>query len=179
MNNEEKILELLFEEPTREFHIRLLARLTNLHPNTIINITNKLVKQGFIAKYKNKDNNLVIIKPNIQNIFYKLRKQFYNINKIYQSGLIDYLNDLIGYPTIILFGSYAKSENHKESDIDLFILTEGKQKLDLKKYESKLNAEIQIFMHTNNELNNLKKNSPELINNIINGYKLSGYLEVF
>jgi len=179
MNNIENVLKFLFEEPIKEFHIRLLARLTKLNPNTIINLTDKLVEEGLIIKYKNKDNKLCVIKANTQNSYYKLKKQFYNIEKIFRSGLIDYLNENLSYPAVILFGSYTKAENHSGSDIDLFIISEEKKKLDLKIYKNKLNAEIQLFVHTKKEFNKLKNTSPELINNVLNGYKLTGYLEVF
>ncbi|MBN1377461.1 nucleotidyltransferase domain-containing protein [Candidatus Woesearchaeota archaeon] len=177
--NEEKVLKVLFEESNKEFHIRLLARLTGLHPNTIINITDKLSENNLITKNKNKDNGLVIVKANTKNPLYKLKKQFYNIRKIYESKVIEFLNDKLNYPIIILFGSYAKAENHKDSDIDLFVICTEKKELKLEKYESVLNAEIQLFLHTQEEFKKLQKKSPELINNVLNGYKLAGYLEVF
>jgi len=178
MNNKEKLLEILFEEPSKQFHIRLLARLAKINPNTVINISNLLLKEGLISKYKDKDSHLTFIKANTENPYYKLKKQFFNIEKIYKSGLMDYFNEEFSYPTVILFGSYAKAENTRESDIDLFLITEEKKHPNLKIYEQKLNAEIQLFKHTKNEFENLKKSSPELINNIVNGYKLSGFLEV-
>ena len=137
MNNKEKILKFIFEEPNKEFHLRLLARLSGLHPNTVISITDELSKCGLITKHKDKERNVAVIKANKQNDIYKLKKQFYNIEKIHESGLIDFLNRELSYPAVFLFGSYAKAEFEK-----------------------------------------LKKTNPELINNVLNGYKLTGYLEV-
>lgn len=171
MNNKEKILKVLFENSQREYHIRLLAKLTGLNPNTIINLTN----DDFIFKKKDEDTNRVIIKAITDNIDFKLQKKFYNIRKIYDSGLIKFLNDELSFPTVVLFGSYAKADNHPKSDIDIFIIADEKKELSLKKFEKILQTEIQIFMHTKKEL---KKLNAELINNVINGYVMSGFLEV-
>ncbi|MFH1669454.1 MAG: nucleotidyltransferase domain-containing protein [Candidatus Woesearchaeota archaeon] len=178
MNNTEKVKTQIFENPSKEFHIRLLARKTGLHPNTIITITDRLQKEGLLVKKKSSDTNLTLIRANTQNRQYKLQKTFYNINKINTSGLIDFLEKELSHPTIILFGSYAKGENHPESDIDLFIIAAEKKKIDANKYEDKLGVEIQLLIHTETEFGKLKKNNKELINNVINGYKITGYLEV-
>ena len=178
LDNVQKVLKLFFEEPQRGFHIRLLARLTKLNPNTIIKITESLAKKQILIKNKSKDNNLVITKANTGCEEYKLEKKLYNIRKIFDSGLIEFLNSELHYPWIMLFGSYARGENDKRSDIDLFVVCDKKKRLDLHIYEEKLAAEIQIFMHTKREFNLLKKNSPELINNVLNGSKLSGFLDV-
>ena len=74
---------------------------------------------------------------------------------------------------IILFGSVSKGEDIKESDLDLFVLSD-KEKIDLSLFEKKLNKKINIFFD-----NNFNKLSKELRNNIINGVILKGYLKVF
>lgn len=179
MDNKEKVMQVLMDDPQKEFHLRLLARLTKLNPNTVISITDELAKEGLAIKEKPKERNIVIIKANTANVQYKLKKQFYNIKKLHESGLIEYLSENFAHPTMILFGSYAKAENFPGSDIDIFIITDEKKKnINLKKYEESLHATIQLFMHTHKEFEKLKKTNPELINNVINGYKLTGYLEV-
>lgn len=178
MDNKEKILSKLFEDSEKEFHIRLLSRETGLNPNTIITITNKLAKEDLAEKWKDSERNLVLVKGKTDSQMFKIKKQAYSIEKIYECGLIEFLNKKLSYPAIFLFGSHAKGENLPESDIDLFIIADKKEKIDVSKFENKLKAEIQLFIHTKKELNELKKKSPELINNVLNGIKLAGYLEV-
>ncbi len=178
MDNRQKILEVLFEEPDRDFHIRLLARRTGLHPNTVIKVTAMLAQEGLITKEKSKETNFHIIRANTSNRMFRLAKLFFNINKIYTSGIIDALNDTFAYPTIILFGSYAKAENTKESDIDLFIITAEKKHFNTDAFLEKLDAEIQLFVHTKSEFGKVKKQNKELINNVMNGIILEGYIEV-
>ena len=79
-------------------------------------------------------------------------------------------------PVIILFGSYSRGEDTEESDIDLYIETPSKIKdACLGPFENKLKRNIQIFNYNN--MNNIR--GPELKNNIINGIKLNGELEIF
>ncbi len=176
-DNRRKVLILFLEYPSKEFHIRQLSRLTNLNPNTIINITEEMMKEKLIVKSRPSDKPFSAIKPNKDYWLYKLKKFEYNVEKIYRGGLIDFLNKELSYPTIILFGSYAKAENHENSDIDFFIIADEKKELKLDVFSEKLNAEIQLFLHTKKEFQQLKIKNKELINNVINGYKLSGYLE--
>ncbi|MBI2666730.1 nucleotidyltransferase domain-containing protein [Candidatus Woesearchaeota archaeon] len=176
LDNRQKVLELFFEYPNKEYHLRQLARETRIHPNTIMTLSKELADEELIVKWK--ERNLVLMKANIQGVLYKAKKQAHNIEKIIRSGFLEFLNSELAFPTIILFGSYAKAENYEKSDIDLFIIAETKKKLNLSQFEKKLGREIQLFLHTPEEFRKLKKDSPELINNVINGYKLSGYLEV-
>ena len=178
MNNREKVLKILFEESYREFHLRLLARLTKLNPNTVLTLTHTLANERIIKKHKHRDTRLVIVKANTESRDFKLLKQFYNIKKLYQSGLIDHLEKTYDHPTIILFGSYNKAENRPGSDIDLFIVTDYTRVCDVSQYSKKLGAEVQLFVHSRQEFNQIKKTSKELLNNVLNGYKLTGYLEV-
>jgi len=107
-----------------------------------------------------------------------VKKKAYNVDQLYGSGLIAYLLEELAYPTIVLFGSYAKGENHESSDIDIFVLADEKKHPDLTKYEKALGAKIQLFLHTREEFTQLKKTNKELINNVLNGIRLEGYLEV-
>jgi predicted nucleotidyltransferase len=179
MNNVDLILVPFFEDSAREFHIRLLARKTSLNPNTVINITEKLVNDGLLLRRKDKETNRVLLKANFKSREFKLKKKFYNLKRIYDSGLIDYVEDQLSFPLVVLFGSFAKVENHLESDLDLFILADEKKKLNLKTFESKLGCEIQVFLHTKEEFKRLKKTNKELVNNFINGEILTGFLEAF
>jgi predicted nucleotidyltransferase len=178
MNKTEKILTQFFDYE-KEYHIRSLSRAVGIHPNTVISITDSLESESLLVKKKDEETNRVLITPNTENIFYKLKKRQHNIEKIFKSCLVDYLNEELSYPTVILFGSYAKAENTKDSDIDLFILADKKKEFELKKFEKKLDTEIQVFLYNRPEFQKMKKANKELLNNILNGYKLCGYIEVF
>ena len=75
-------------------------------------------------------------------------------------------------PCIFLFGSGAKGDYIKRSDIDLFLLSPEKE-VDIIKYERKLGRKINLLCKER-----IPDLSPELLNNILNGIKLSGYLKL-
>lgn len=89
------------------------------------------------------------------------------------SGLLDYLETEYTPNCIILFGSGSRGEDTEESDIDIFIQAEENE-LNLQKYEKKLNRKISLLFEP--KIDALSK---ELLNNLINGQVLSGYLKVF
>lgn len=178
MDNKSKVLKEIFNSYPDSLHIRLLARKTGLNQNTIINITNKLAEEKIITREKDNETNKVSIKGNRDNPMFLVRRKLFNIERVYESGIVDYLNDSLHYPAIILFGSFAKAENRKGSDIDLFIISDDKTMPDISQFEERLGAGIEVFIHTKKEFNELKKTSKELINNVMNGFILSGYVEV-
>ena len=72
--------------------------------------------------------NHLLFKANVENKKFKQLKLNYNLNLLYNSGLIDYLIKELNYPeAIILFGSFAKAENNSASDIDLLIISSSKK----------------------------------------------------
>ena len=172
------ILEKFMEESEREFHIREFAKIMRISPTTATNYLESLKEELLLEKEKSR--NVILYKANSQNPLFKETKKYFNIKKIIESGLIDYLNNELNYPeVIILFGSYSKGENISASDIDFFILTESKKQISLKEYEEKLSSKIQLFVYNKKEFKNLKIKNKELLNNILNGIKLSGFIEVF
>ena len=95
-----------------------------------------------------------------------------------KTALTKYIKDvdeLLPINKAILFGSYAKGEDTERSDIDLYIETPSKKDITLEKFEKKLKRNIQIFRHKN--LFEIK--NKDLVNNIINGIVLNGFVEVF
>ncbi|MBU1975878.1 MAG: ArsR family transcriptional regulator [Nanoarchaeota archaeon] len=171
-NKSNSLLELFFSN--EELCVRDCSRLLSISPSTASQYLDVLVKAGLLKKREFKS---LLLFSASQNQMFKQKKRQYNIERLYQSGLITYLERRLLYPTIILFGSRQKGEDDSTSDYDLFVITNQKSSLDLKKFERKL-GKIQIFLHTPNEFQKLRKTSPELVSNVINGSILSGYLEL-
>src|SRR3989344_1809859 len=101
-----KVLEIFFENPSKEFHLRELSRLLKFSMPTIISTTNELYKENLIVKNKGKV--LTRTMANRENINFLRHKHLYNLERIYTSGIADYLSNVYNHPkTIILFGSYS------------------------------------------------------------------------
>ncbi|HLC77425.1 MAG TPA: nucleotidyltransferase domain-containing protein [archaeon] len=176
--NIDKILELFVEDSYRKFNVREVARLTKLNPST----ASKYLALAHRAKMlkMEKARNFILFSADLEGHAFRDLKVYKNIKKIRNSGLLEFIENELNYPeAIILFGSYAKGENRKDSDIDLFILSESGEKLDIKSFETKLETEIQVFCHSRKEMERMKVKNKELLNNILNGIKLSGFFEVF
>ena len=88
------------------------------------------------------------------------------------SGIVGCIQKETLPSSIILFGSGAKATFVEKSDIDIFVEAKD-SKLNLAKYEKKLNRKISLLFEPN--LNNLSK---ELRNNIINGIILYGFIRI-
>src|SRR3989344_7584653 len=164
----EKILAYFFEEPEREFYVRELAKLLKKSPTTISKYLEILKKEQLLIS-SSKFNHL-LYRADINRKFKDLKLN-YNLSLIRDSGLVNYLKETFNFPeAIALFGSFAKAENAKKSDIDILIVSPAKKKPDLKSFEKRLGREIQIFVYSGKELSSLK--NKELLNNFINGIVL-------
>ncbi|MCK5283875.1 MAG: nucleotidyltransferase domain-containing protein [Nanoarchaeota archaeon] len=90
--------------------------------------------------------------------------------KLENSLLIKEIEQKFLNPVIILFGSLSKAEAKSDSDIDIAIFSPTKKQIDVSKFEKKLNRKIQLFVFKDkNSVSN-----QNLLNNILNGYKVSG-----
>jgi len=168
--NKLKIMELFFEEPSRNFQIREISRITKLAVTSVKNYLAELLEENLIKKDKK-----TLYPSYISNQEYRLykvyKKQFIVFN-LYSSGLIDFLEDKTYSKCIILFGSVGKGEYDMKSDIDLFVQAKERS-INLLKFERKLKHKLNLYFEED-----LNKMSSELFNNIINGIKLSGYLKL-
>jgi|TARA_Y100000310_G_scaffold345857_1_gene471568 predicted nucleotidyltransferase len=107
------------------------------------------------------------------NEIFKLYKRNDIIIRIHESGLTEFLEGEFTPDAIILFGSASRGEDIENSDIDLLIISK-KKPVNLMKFEKKLNRKINILYESST------KNLPnELLNNIINGIVIYGYLKVY
>ncbi|MBM3234248.1 nucleotidyltransferase domain-containing protein [Candidatus Pacearchaeota archaeon] len=168
MNNKDKVLQIIFKNPTTNFHIRELARLIKLNPNTIINIIKKLSKENLLKLEKKK--HITEISANIENKKFVEKKRISNLNQLYNSGLIEFLIKEFNPELISVIGSYSKGEDIEKSDIDIVIITEKEKSLNVAKFEKIMSRKIHLI------ITNYKKMSEEFYTNLINGIIVHGYL---
>lgn len=170
-----RIAEIFFDEPTKLHYLIEISKKSKLAHTSTKNCLISLKKNGIISEIieKRGKRSFPSYKAKLENPLYKQEKRIYNLSKLYNSGLIQYIRDKCAPKAIILFGSYSRGEDIEESDIDIFIESK-KQELDLGKFEAIFKRKIGL--HFNENFNNYPK---ELKNNIINGDILYGYLEVF
>ena len=169
-DNRFRVLRTFFDYPEKEFHIRELARITKLSPPGIMKIVKSLEKEHLLISKKG--NIITSIHASKSEKFLQL-KRFINLYNIYECGFIEFLIDEFSPNAIVLFGSYAKGDDISTSDVDIFVLAKEKE-IELKRYEIILKRKINILFESD-----IKTVPKELLNNIINGVVVYGYLKVF
>ncbi len=172
------ILKFFFEEPERDFHLREIARLAGISPSTASKHLSYLTEKKIVTAKSEKGFSL--FRSNAGAALYRDMKLFYNIYRIRNSGLVDYLAEELNNPKcIVLFGSFRRADNIASSDIDIFAETPVKKMPDLSKFEKILGHSIQLFQFSTAEIVNMAEKNKELLNNIVNGIVLEGFFEVF
>ena len=106
--------------------------------------------------------------------YYKNKKKIFAFEKLYNIGFLNHLLSLKNATTVIIFGSFARSDWYKESDVDLFIYGDAKG-LKIVNYELELHKEIQVFICKNKD--DLIKLGSGLLRNIIKGNIIKGNID--
>lgn len=167
-----KIKEFFFINPTKKIRVRQLERELKLPLPSIIRYLKEL-KEGYIIKSE-EITNIIVFSADRTSKQFLLEKTLFNIKQLHESKLINKFIEEFNNPPIILFGSYSKGEDVEDSDIDIYIESPRKLK-DLRFFDKKFNKEIQLFIYK--KMQDIENKN--LANNIINGIKLNGYVEVF
>ena len=158
-------LEPFIEDNYREINVREYGRIKKISPPTASKLLSQYKEQNLLNKQEDKGYILYSANRNSE-IFMDLARIYWKIKLQHITKEIE--NKLFN-PIIILFGSLSKAETKLDSDIDLAIFTQSNEKINIKE----TNRKIQVFRFKNRD--SIK--NKELLNNILNGYKLAGNWE--
>lgn len=172
-----KVVEVLFKSPETEFSLSDLAKEAGVAKANVGEILNEFQKMDIIEITKL--SNIWRIRANRKNWHFVKSKIVYNLNFIYQSGLVEFLVEHFKNPkSIILFGSFRNGEDISNSDIDIAVESEEIKGYgiygpsELTEFERGIGRNIQIHCF------NRKNVDTNVFNNIANGIVLYGFLEV-
>ena len=141
-----KVLAHFFNNPNEVFYLRELARLLKISPMTVKRALDVLVGDRLIIREKVK--NQILYRANIENQAFRFAKISYNLAWLEKNNIVEDLLDKIpGISSIVLYGSYAKGENDKHSDLDLLLIS-PKRKIDTREISRKLGVEMNIMSFT-------------------------------
>lgn len=135
-----KILEVFIKNPFKEIHLREIARLSKVSLTNADSSLKLFVKDDMFERRN--VSNMAFFKPNLESedilkIFEFLelekRKGFYNKNKKIARLLQKYTQDIVDLSNkriqlVILFGSVARGEWTKGSDIDILVIVSEKDR---------------------------------------------------
>ncbi len=173
----QRVLEFLYLYPDKDFSLSDLAKGAHVAKPNIGPILKKLEKAGIIGITRL--STIWRIRANQRSRLFIRGKIGYNLNLLYQSGLIDALEDFFRNPkAIILFGSFRWGDDISTSDIDIAVETEevGEHTTGMFEefagFEQIFKKRIQIHQF------NRKSVDANVFSNIANGIVLSGFLEL-
>ena len=166
-----RVLQEFFYFPRKSFQMREISRRVKLAQPSVVNHLKVLQKDGLIVKVEG--GIYPAFKANRENEDFKLLKEQNLVWRIHRCKLISLLDEKLKPNCIVLFGSASRGEDTETSDIDIFVQAE-EEELGLERYEKMLNRKLKLFFEP--KLGTLSK---ELLNNIINGEVLYGYLKIF
>lgn len=169
-----KVLELFFNEGTKHWHFREIAREAGISEDRANYWLGQFKKEKLIEHIKPKGKMPYFI-SNLEHPNYKNKKNIFALNMLYQSGLLGYLQSLEKAESVFIFGSFSRSDWYSDSDIDIFIYGDARG-LDVGKYELKLHKDIHLFVCRNK--NELGKLGHALIRNIIKGNLIKGDIPI-
>lgn len=172
----EKIKTLFFNETMRMWHFEDIVNESKASRERVNYFLKKLIKEKLIFRIKQKGKMPYYI-ANRDSPHFRSEKRLYGLELLGRNGLFEHLASLKGVKTAVLFGSFARGDWNKSSDIDLFVYGDTDQ-FEKGKLETKTKREIQLFNYKNTE--KIKKElDPKLIPNIIKGFNIKGSLEPF
>src|SRR3989344_1663357 len=164
-----RLLQEFFDVPRKSLRMRELSRKIGLAQPSVLNHLKALCKEGLITR---EEGGLYpTYRANLNAPLFKLLKEQNLVWRLHATKLLEYLDETVKPNCVVLFGSGARGEDHAESDIDLFIQAEERP-LELKRFEAALHRKFHLLFEA--DIRTLPK---ELLNNLINGQVLYGYLE--
>jgi len=163
-----KVLIPIFKYPTLGLSIRRIAKLSNVSHTVVMKIVRELGEEGIVIV--DRRDNVYYVRGNFENKRFIELKRMFNVLSL--KPLVEFLVEKYSPEVIILFGSYSYGMDTERSDIDLYVGYKELEVEGLETFEGELNRRIQIFT------GDLSKYPKELVENIINGIKLYGWIKI-
>lgn len=174
-SKEERILELFLNEPTKYWHFTKIVKTARITKTASNKWLKKLQNEKIIKRVKPRGK-MPYFQGNWEHDNYKNRKKIYALQKLYETGLIPKLQSLKNAYTIIIFGSFVRSDWITDSDVDVFIYG-GNVEIPTDSMWKGLGFQgrprtVQVHtFHTKKEMEDVKSG---LLKNVLRGYVVKG-----
>jgi predicted nucleotidyltransferase len=162
-----KILYLFHENPMQELHEREVVRKAKVSKGSANNILRKLSEIKVLNR--NKRGRMVFYSLNMKNAVARQFKVLFNVYSL--NELVEEIKQ--DCKRIILFGSCSEGTDVKESDVDLFILTNEKNRVkSIVNTYQKAGKRIAPIIVNSNEFIKLRREDKPLYDRILKGILL-------
>ena len=174
-SKEERVLELFMNEPTKHWHFSDIVKTSGVSVNVAGKWLRSYQKEKIIKRVKPKGK-MPYFTGNYEDAEFKTRKRLYALQKMYETGLIQALQRLKNTKTIIIFGSFVRTDWNTNSDVDVFVYgeSEGLRFGSLWKglgFQGQ-RREVQVHtFHTKKEMEEVKSG---LLKNVLRGFVVKG-----
>ena len=161
-----KILGYLLESPRREFIEKEIQKATRISKGGVNSVLRELAQKRLVERKRR--GRMYFYAIQINNPFIRQLKVLKNI-----AGLWPLVKKLKGLSQkIILFGSWSRGENLKDSDIDLCVLTNSAEEIQRIVKKSSLRDKLQLIVRTPTAFAELEKKDPVFFKEIDRGIVL-------
>lgn len=157
-------LEIVNQLLKSESHVRSLAIKLGTNHMTVLRKIKILFRENVVDYKEEGKNKVYFIKKNPEARSYMCMAEYYKLIQIlkkypYLRKVIEKIQKEKGIKLAILFGSHAKHEAKKDSDIDIYIETKDKRiKQDLERTDSKASIKIGAYDRKNLLIKEIEKN---------------------
>lgn len=173
---EDTIKVLFFNESLRRWHFEDIVNEAGVSRERVNFFLKKLAEEKLILRLKEKGK-MPYYTANRDSLHFRSEKRMFGLKMLEEAGLFEHISSLKDVETAIVFGSFARGDWNKSSDVDLFIFGDVKN-FEKGKIEKKIKREIQLFSYR--EADKVKEElDPKLIPNIIKGFNIKGNLKPF
>jgi len=167
---EQKIINLLADYPEKEFYAEELAKKLKFSKASGSSLLKQLSGKGIVSKK---------IKGHMK--FYQINQKSPEIKKFRINLALEKINPLLPKlrkysQRIILFGSASRGEQTRDSDFDLFILTDKKDQARIAIKKAGRGLSIKPILKTSPELSEMEIKESEFYREIKNGIILYEYV---
>ncbi|MBU2561869.1 MAG: nucleotidyltransferase domain-containing protein [Nanoarchaeota archaeon] len=170
-----KVLDHFLDNPGEEFYLRQVATILKISASTAKIALETLEKEGILKKESRANANFYSLNTESKKVTeLKIAK---NMDFITRSGIAQQIQEQnTSIISLVLFGSYAKGNNTKNSDIDILIISQKKANYSTIDCEG---VEVSIIQYTPQEWKEkAKKDKPFYQEIITTGKVLVGTLPV-
>jgi len=164
--NHQKILKFLLAHPDQKFYDRQISHLAGVSRAGTNFALRDLAKAGLLGSEKH--GRMSYYHISLHSPLVREMKVF--LNMVTLSDLVETLRPLCR--KVVLFGSAAKGTNTAESDYDLLIITNEKQKVSSIIMKSKMREELQTVVVTQSEYIGIKIKNPVFYRELLEGKAL-------
>jgi len=163
-----EVLYLFHRDPMQELHEREVVRRTGVSKGSANKILRKLSEVRILER--NRRGRMVFYRLNPRSAVTRQLKVLFNVYFI--DDLVESMKP--DCKRVFLFGSCSEGTDVKDSDIDIFVLTNEKDKVKLKisAYQKKMERRIAPIIVNSNEFVKLRKEDKPLYERILKGITL-------